>query len=147
MRNRWVASAVTLAFALSASATHVTVKAVKEKHAESTTDFIVHNGEYFPVDVCLSDALTGAEKVELSPFTIERYTNGNWTAVAAAGTAFHIVTALDSGSRQTYTVHVQEPGRYRLVLAYGRAQAGDKGCETLFHGLTHVVNSHAFEVR
>jgi hypothetical protein len=136
-------------FAETAGASHVKVEVLKGKgrHAQPVgTTYTVKNGEKFPVDVCLADKLSGPEKIELSPFTLERFEHGDWVPQAASEGTIHFTYELRANWVESYPITVRGPGRYRVVLTYGRAAPDDKSCNGLLHGMTWVVRSHAFDV-
>ncbi len=152
--KRMVAVAVMALVAWRAeAASHVKVGPPKKKDAAAAESagrgmpFVVTNEERFPVDVCLTDALTGSGKVEVSPFYLEQQGREGWGRVDGPKGTTRFAAPVTSGQSQTFFITVREPGKYRVMLEYGRAAAGDKGCDTLFKGLTTVVRSKAFEVR
>ena len=148
--RRWVVLTAMLWVVSAQAAQHVKVGPPK-KHAAVDAGrgmaYTVTNGEMFPVDVCLTDALTGSGKVEVSPFYLERQGKGGWSRVEGGKGTTRFAAPITPGQTQTFYIKLPEAGRYRVALEYGRADAGDKACETLFKGLTQVVRSKAFEVR
>jgi hypothetical protein len=136
-------------FAGTAGAAHVKVEAQKGHGGAATsgTVYTVKNEENFPVDVCLSDSLSGPEKIEVSPFTLERLDHGEWSPVAGNAATIHFTYELKSTWVESYPITIRGAGRYRVVLTYGRAASNGKSCDALLNGLTRVVRSRAFDVR
>ena len=150
MRRRIVWFCVAVLFAGTAEASHVKVEVLKGKgrHAKPVgSTYTVKNNEKYPVDVCLSDKLSGPAKIELSPFTLERFDHGTWSKQPGAETSIHFTYELRPGWVESYPISVLGPGRYRVVLTYGRAVSDDKSCNGLLHGLTWTARSRAFDVQ
>jgi hypothetical protein len=148
--TRWMMVFCAVAFfAGTAGASHVKVEAEKGHRGAATagTVYTVRNEENFPVDVCLSDSLSGPEKIEMSPFTLERLDHGQWSPVAGRVATIHFTYELKSTWVESYPITIRDAGRYRVVLTYGRAAPDGKSCAALLNGLTREVRSRAFDVR
>lgn len=149
MRKWMVWLCVVALFAGTAGASHVKVERVKGKGRHATavgTTFAIINGENYPVDVCLSDTLSGSGKVEVSPFKLERFDHGQWLPVAGVDATVHFTYEFRPAWVESYPITVRDAGRYRVVLEYGRAEPDGKSCDALLQGLTQVVRSRAFDV-
>jgi hypothetical protein len=149
MRLRAALVCAVVMFAGTAEASHLKVEAVKAKGRHATavgTAYTVRNDENFPVDICMSDNLTGPEKVEVSPFTLEKLEGGQWKPLDGVAATVQFTYEMRPGWVESYPITVREAGRYRLVLKYGRAAPDGKGCDALFQGLTMVVRSKRFDV-
>lgn len=147
MRTR-ISGTVFLALWVALSAQAAKIALIKRDSGEvNALRFDVMNDDRHDISVCVSDDLNlGDPPVgQVTPFYLERFSNGHWHVAIGSDIALHVITFIKAGDRVPFQFHTRERGRYRLVMEY-KERANFPSCEDFYRAHPRKLRSAPFNI-